>query len=199
MKGCWNKPAAAGQTPKPAKQMKGGLLKYRLRIAEETVTLDLSDAGGKQDMQFAINGKEYNVRCNVLSVTHFHLLVNGRATEAFVVRGDNNDKQVCINGRSFLVRDEYYTPSRRARQKSPEEVPGEVTPPMPSVVIRIMAAEGDTVKKGQGLLVVSAMKMETTLVSPSNGRVKKVNTFVNAKVAPGDILVEIEREGTGNE
>jgi biotin carboxyl carrier protein len=50
------------------------------------------------------------------------------------------------------------------------------------------------VKRGQGLVVVSAMKMQTTLRAPSNGRVKKINTSIDAKVAPGDILVEIEEE-----
>ena len=65
---------------------------------------------------------------------------------------------------------------------------------MPSVVVRIMVEEGDLVKKGQGLIVVTAMKMETTLVAPSDGRVIKINTSIDAKVAPGDILVEVEEE-----
>jgi Pyruvate carboxylase len=42
--------------------------------------------------------------------------------------------------------------------------------------------------------VLSAMKMETTLVSPFDGIVKAVNTSSGDKVLPGDILVEIERQ-----
>ena len=75
-----------------------------------------------------------------------------------------------------------------------DQPPGDVTPPMPSVVVRILVEEGDRVKKGQGLVVVTAMKMETTLKAPYNGRVKAIKTTVDAKVAPGDILVEIEEE-----
>jgi len=174
-------------------------LKYRLRIAEETVDVDVSDSPGKkEDIQFAINRREYHVRYKVLSSDHLHLSVDGKATEAFVARGDAG-KYVSIRGRSFLVQDEDHTSLRRTRRRASEEAPGEVSPPMPSVVIRIMTAEGDMVTKGQGLLVVSAMKMETTLSAPFSGRVRKVNTFVNAKVAPGDILVEIEEQGAGNE
>jgi biotin carboxyl carrier protein len=51
------------------------------------------------------------------------------------------------------------------------------------------------VKKGQGLIVVSAMKMETTLVAPTDGRVAKIRTSINAKVAPGDILADIDQQG----
>jgi biotin carboxyl carrier protein len=65
---------------------------------------------------------------------------------------------------------------------------------MPSVVVRIMTAEGDEVKKGQGVVVVSAMKMETTLQAPFKGRVLKINVAEGEKVMPGQVLVDIERE-----
>jgi len=168
-------------------------LKYQLKIGSETLTLDSSNPGCEQDMQLSINGKEYHVCCNPLSDTHFHLLVNGKATEAFVFSGQNDEKHVCIKGLNFLVLNDK-VPLSRVKRKGFEEAPGEITPPMPSVVIRIMVAEGDMVKKGQGLVVLSAMKMETTLVAPTDGKVKRINTFLNAKVAPGDILVEIEGE-----
>jgi biotin carboxyl carrier protein len=43
-------------------------------------------------------------------------------------------------------------------------------------------------------VVVTAMKMETTLAAPKDGLVKRINTSVQSKVMPGDILVEIEEE-----
>jgi len=67
-----------------------------------------------------------------------------------------------------------------------------VTPPMPAVVVRILVNEGDWVSKGQGLIVVSAMKMETTLKAPMDGQVLKINTALQAKVMPGDRLVDIQ-------
>ncbi len=70
---------------------------------------------------------------------------------------------------------------------------------MPSVVVRVLVKEGDRVVKGQGLVVVTAMKMETTLKAPHSGVVRKVNTYPEAKVMPGDILVEIEKEETNHE
>jgi biotin carboxyl carrier protein len=48
------------------------------------------------------------------------------------------------------------------------------------------------VVKGEALVVVSAMKMEMTLVAPYSGTVRAVNTQVGAQVSPGEILVEIE-------
>jgi pyruvate carboxylase len=63
---------------------------------------------------------------------------------------------------------------------------------MPSVVVRILVEEGDWVVQSQGLIVVSAMKMETTLKAPIEGKVLKIHTALQAKVMPGDRLVEIK-------
>jgi len=60
------------------------------------------------------------------------------------------------------------------------------------VVVRLLVREGETVAKGQGLVVVTAMKMETTLKAPFDGVVKQIKTTLQAKVMPGDQLVEIE-------
>jgi biotin carboxyl carrier protein len=53
---------------------------------------------------------------------------------------------------------------------------------------------GDAVVKGQAVVIVSAMKMETTLVAPFDGTVSKVNVAEGDKVMPGDVLVDIEKD-----
>jgi len=65
---------------------------------------------------------------------------------------------------------------------------------MPSVVVRIMVSPGDLVRKGDGVVVVMAMKMESTLTAPYDGRVRNINAAVGDKVMPGQILVDIEKE-----
>lgn len=168
-------------------------MKYRLKIWEETVALDVSVSAGKQNAEFTIGEKAYSVHYRTIPDHCLHMIVDGKGVNAFVADGGEG-KHVFLKGKSFLVRDADQLSSRRAKRRGPDQTPGDVTPPMPSVVVRIMVEEGDLVKKGQGLIVVTAMKMETTLVAPSDGRVKKINTSIDAKVAPGDILVEVEEE-----
>jgi len=173
------------------------VVEYHLKIAEETVEVAVS-SDNEQSTLFTIQGEEYHVRYQAISENSFQLVVNGKAMGAFVTRGDQG-KHVFLNGQSFFVQDTDRLEASRSKRRGPEISPGEITPPMPSLVVRILVEEGDRVKQGQGLVVVSAMKMETTLVSPSNGRVIKINTSIDAKVAPGDILVEIEEEEPDNE
>ena len=168
-------------------------MKYRLKVGKESPDLQVLKSEDPSVLRFIADDRERDVSFRVLGVNHYQLTVDGKRTEAFVV-SDDQGKHVVIKGRSFFVQDADQLPQRRARPGGAEDFPGDVTPPMPAVVVRILVKEGDRVKKGQGLIVVTAMKMETTLAAPKDGLVKKINTSVHAKVAPGDILVEIEEE-----
>ncbi|HXV35437.1 MAG TPA: biotin carboxylase N-terminal domain-containing protein [Gaiellaceae bacterium] len=64
--------------------------------------------------------------------------------------------------------------------------------PMPGVVIRVLAGEGDRVEPRQPLVVLEAMKMETPLVSPYEAVVKRVHVAEGDRVAGGALLVELE-------
>jgi biotin carboxyl carrier protein len=172
--------------------------KYRLKIAQEIADVDISNPVSEQNIEFIIGEETYHVGYQAISNNCLHLVVDGKAIEVFLTRG-RHGKQVFVNGRRFLVEDADQLPSRRGRRTGIDQAPGDITPPMPSIVVRIMVEEGDFVKKGQGLIVVTAMKMETTLKAPYNGRITVIKTTVDAKVAPGDILVEIEEEVPENE
>ncbi|WP_456365555.1 biotin/lipoyl-containing protein [Thermococcus sp.] len=68
---------------------------------------------------------------------------------------------------------------------------GLVTAPMPGKVLRVLVREGESVKTGQGLLVLEAMKMENEIPSPKDGVVKKIHVKEGATVNTGDPLIEI--------
>jgi biotin carboxyl carrier protein len=63
---------------------------------------------------------------------------------------------------------------------------------MPGTVIAVLVAVGDAVEAGQPVVVLEAMKMESTLVAEVAGRVGAVAALAGALVAGGDVLVEIE-------
>lgn len=72
------------------------------------------------------------------------------------------------------------------------EDPSKIVAPMPGKVVKILVNSGDTVSQGQVLAVMEAMKMEYSLKSHMDGKVKKVNSKLNQQVELGAILVELE-------
>ncbi|MFN3212301.1 MAG: acetyl/propionyl/methylcrotonyl-CoA carboxylase subunit alpha [Henriciella sp.] len=67
-----------------------------------------------------------------------------------------------------------------------------VKAPMPGKIIAVNVAAGDTVKKGQTVAVMEAMKMEHSLTAPRDGTVSAVDAELGAQVPEGQILVSLE-------
>ncbi len=72
---------------------------------------------------------------------------------------------------------------------------GAVMAPMPGIIIGVSVAEGDTVKRGQPLVVIEAMKMEQVLHAPFDGKVAELKVLQGNQVVEGSLLVRIEGEG----
>ena len=70
-----------------------------------------------------------------------------------------------------------------------------VRSPLPGKIIDLRVKAGDSVSKGQPLLVLEAMKMEHTLSAPADGKVKSVRYAVGEQVAEGAELIEFEDAG----
>lgn len=67
-----------------------------------------------------------------------------------------------------------------------------VKAPMPGLVLSINVKPGQTVHKGDALLILEAMKMENIIKSPGDGVVKKVAVQKGAAVDKGQVMLEME-------
>ena len=165
-------------------------MEYTLAINEETVPVTV-EMEGETNFRAMIGDNAYEVACLPISENRLGLTVNGQRVSAYV--SDTKDgKEIFINGKSYFVRDAD-AKQTETRKTGQGQGPSIVTPPMPAVVISVLVKPGDAVEKGQAVVVVSAMKMETTLNAPFAGTVTKVNVNEGDKVMPGDVLVDIER------
>lgn len=85
---------------------------------------------------------------------------------------------------------------KRLRSAATDHVHGdglaEIKTAMPGKVVRIIATAGTEVRKGDGVIVVEAMKMQNEIKSPKDGIVKEVRVSEGVAVNAGDILAVIE-------
>jgi len=175
-------------------------MQYRLKI-DEKVTSFQAEKKGDHGITLSRDGCLLEVEYSVISGHHLCLLVNGSPVNAYLAR-DGNVKAVIIKGVPYTIGDADVLETRGRGKKGTQAIPQDVTPPMPAVVVRILVANGDRVKQGDRVVVVSSMKMETTLTAPSDGMVRAVNVAEGDKVMPGQILIDIDRDdavSTGEE
>lgn len=100
-----------------------------------------------------------------------------------------------LNGRQRVVKvtDENAGVTEAKKQKADPSNKGHIGAPMPGVVIEVKAKEGQNVKAGDTLVVLSAMKMETVVTAPVSGKVKTIHSAVGDNMKGGDLLVEIDQ------
>lgn len=108
----------------------------------------------------------------------------------------NGEREVFfeLNGqlRSLFVKDKSAEKDLKAHPKADSNLKGSLGAPMPGNVIEIKVKLGDVVAKGDPLVVLSAMKMETVVKSPCDGIVKQIPIVNGQKLEGDDLLVTIE-------
>ena len=99
-----------------------------------------------------------------------------------------------INGqpREVDVRDKRLQSSVAARVKADPASPGQVGAPLPGLVTAVAVSQGANVKKGDKLLVIEAMKMQSTVYVPVDGKITKLVAQIGMQVEAKDLLAVIE-------
>jgi biotin carboxyl carrier protein len=162
-------------------------MEYQFKSNEDVIALKV-ETDGAERFCATIGDRRREVAYRRIADYQLHLTVDGRQVTAFVADTPEG-KTVIIDGQTWLLENAAATQTRRrgARRDGPKQV----SPPMPAVVTKLLVAEGDPVEKGQGVVVVSAMKMDTTLTAPFDGRVTRINVAEGDKVTPQQVLVDI--------
>lgn len=169
-------------------------MEIRLALAGRPVTIRLeTDAHG---YTANVDGEAHRVvllgaaRRAAGNAEEIPLEIDGQPCLALVAR--TRDRiLVGIAGRTFS----FEIAGAEARAGDARARSGVVVAPMPGKVVTVLVATGDTVEAGQPLVVLEAMKMETTLTAEVGGRVRAVLAVAGATVDAGAVLVEIGAAG----
>ena len=108
--------------------------------------------------------------------------------------------RVTVNGTVYEIELEELTgaaPSAPAAPAAPAAAAApaggeQVTSPMPGTILAVNVAVGDTVKRGQVLMILEAMKMENEIMCPCDGTVASINTSKGSAVESGTLLCVIQ-------
>ena len=98
-----------------------------------------------------------------------------------------------LNGqpRSLRVPDRAAAKTVAQREKATPDDPSAIPAPMPGAVVDLRVKPGDTVKAGDPIVVLSAMKIETVVAAPRAGTVRRLAVAIGDSVEAGDLLVAI--------
>ncbi len=156
-------------------------------------TFSINQDGGR----FEINNTPANWDASWQANGLISVLYNGKSFTAIIENTDRNNKEI-----SLRVNGQLYTISvkepidlllsnmginLKALQKTEP-----VKAPMPGMILKILVTPGQQVNKGDGLVVLEAMKMENILKATGPATVKAIKVTERTAVEKGAVLIELE-------
>jgi acetyl/propionyl-CoA carboxylase alpha subunit/acetyl-CoA carboxylase carboxyltransferase component len=154
-----------------------------------------NEVGRKVALRY--RGNPYLATTYRLGPSRYSVEVNGFHIDATVDRPGEFEYWLSIAGQNYHVvsirQDRHYRIEvDGVAHRVDRGDGGLVHAPSPAVVVSIHVKPGDSVKIGDRLAVLEAMKMEMQLVAPFSGMVRQVLTMPNVQVDPGTALLQIE-------
>jgi biotin carboxyl carrier protein len=164
-------------------------MKYVATSGEREILIEILD-----EHQITVDGVKYEIDFESVSEqTVYSLLANNKSYEALVNESEDG-WLVLLHGSQYvlLVEDER---ERRLRSSlgggPPQNVDFHLRAPMPGLIVTVPVSEGQTVDKGDILVVLESMKMQNQLKSPRPGKVSRVQVKPGDRVEQRDTLLSV--------
>lgn len=150
------------------------------------------------NFEFSLNSKDLETLDIISDNKKSNIIFNNKsiAIEIFETDFTKRSCTLSINGNRYQVRIENELDaliSKMGLSLGNASVENEIHAPMPGLILEVNVSEGDTIKKGDFLFVLEAMKMENTLTAPRDGVVKSVNISKGETVDKGELLIEFAK------
>lgn len=139
---------------------------------------------------------------------NFKFTINGQTYDVEIKQFEDNNASIEVNGTEYNI--ELHNEVKIAAPKTPKLVTkaanlqdGEsfmkkvsagsgIKSPLPGVIMEVHVKVGDSVKRGQKVLTMEAMKMHNDVLAEKEGTVKTIKASAGQSVMEGDVLVELE-------
>jgi biotin carboxyl carrier protein len=157
----------------------------RLRCGEQVFEALVRERDGRFEVE--VSGRTFRFALEAEEPSVFQVRDGTRAAARLHLARDGDAVHVSWEGVAYTLLEEREGAVRPLRHDQ-----GALEAPMPGRVAAVRVRPGQSVAKGEELLVVEAMKMENALRAPRDGVVRAVHVTSGDMVAPGRPLVEIE-------
>lgn len=142
----------------------------------------------KDNYFITYDNTEYKVEAEETRPGQLKIKIGDRLIKSVITEGEK-EKFVFVEGEVFRVRPVELTGTKKTKKKG-----GDLSSPISGKVVSVKVKNGDSVKKGDVLMVIEAMKMEYLIRAPFDGKVKKVNFKEKDQIEIGQSTVELTKK-----
>jgi pyruvate carboxylase subunit B len=170
------------------------LMSVNVIYGENEIPVSINKIKNKE-YELEINGTKYISELVYITSGEIDINVNDKFYFAKISKGENLYTRMTINGKNFdLKRNDVFDEDSSVNERGKMSVneSNDITSPMPGKVVNLSVKKGDTVKKGDLLIVIEAMKMENNIVAPKDTVIEKVNVALGDMVESNKPLIVLK-------
>jgi biotin carboxyl carrier protein len=164
-------------------------MRYITTIGDQEYLIEILD-----EQNLLVNGVRFHIDFESISQQPvYSLLLDGQSYESYVYAGEDA-LQVFLHGSHYqaTVEDEREKRLRSAsRGNVAENAEFQLRAPMPGLVVAIPVKDGQTVNKGDVLVVLESMKMQNELKSPRSGTISRMRIKIGDSVELKQTLLSV--------
>ena len=149
----------------------------------------------KVDGKWLLNGSQVTINILPINPYYYNILIDCRSfnLEVLTLNGNSNTPVLRVNnsvitGELRTALDELL--NKMGMNKTIAASVGEIKAPMPGLILQILVKSGMSIKKGDPILILEAMKMENIIKSPVDGIIKNIKAKERESVSKNQILIE---------
>jgi len=168
-------------------------LKLKVLSNDQEQNLSIAEVDGR--LQVEIDGRTYEVDVHHSDDASYLLLHNNQVFDCRVTRQTKSHDRFDVRLKGHRHSVAIIDPRRlRSDENSDRHHDGltEISSQMPGKVVRVLVEVGTKVEKGDGIMIVEAMKMQNEMKSPRSGVVVSINVKPGDTVNAGDVLAVVE-------
>ena len=167
-------------------------------------------------MQAKVNGKIYDIELVSKEGNNIQISLNGEIIDLDVAMSETGFCSLLYDGNSYNAESVYHTEGKytittnfkhfdielsspqkkylRNLRNNQDEAQESIVSPMPAKIIKIFISEGQEVKKGDALLVIEAMKMQSTYTAAQNAIIEKIAVNEGDSVIRDQLLIGFKKD-----
>jgi len=165
-----------------------------IKLGDRIAKVELLAESGNQ-VKIMVDDKEYDLDCNQVEKGIYSILFKGRSYNVELIETDT-PKKYTVNtfyhsyDAEIIDAETKYLKARTSGNAEDEQ--GTISSPMPGKVVKIPVLMGAEVKKGDTVIIISAMKMESEYKAGKDGIVSEIFVKEEEVVKANQALVQIE-------
>jgi biotin carboxyl carrier protein len=171
------------------------LMEFKLTHLEQPVNAELLSTLGDSEAMVNINQTDYRLKVIRFSTNILEFMINNSYHYAKILDSSTSEVKLLIDGTEMIITK--HSKLSEILEKSLSKISLEtainnLTSQIPGRVVSVLGKHGDTVNKGDSIVVLESMKMQVAVKSHKDGKIKEIKVKQGNAVSRNDVIAIIE-------